>query len=160
MNAQTPYLVIADDLSTEADAEAEYTWLLHTAPENTIRIGDDPGTAFIEGANRGAVCLVRFISPGDGLVISETDLAGQRFERRGRSHAYARFFRELRADHRTDHARFIAILAAADHPEELPRIRSNGTADQMTIEVTTAGNRTDTILITPAAIEFRTAPHR
>ncbi|MBT7165133.1 MAG: hypothetical protein HN904_20305, partial [Victivallales bacterium] len=60
VRAATPYLVIADEIETSTDGNAEYTWLLHTDRHNTIRRGEEPNTAIIEGSRRKAVCLLRF----------------------------------------------------------------------------------------------------
>jgi hypothetical protein len=154
VRAATPYLVIADEIETSTDGEAEYAWLLHTARRNTIRLGKEPNTAIIEGAQRKAVCMVRFITPQQGLVIAETDLAGKTFERRGRSHPYARFFKELRAVRRAKRGRFIAILTVADTPKDLPHVRSQGDPDDMAIEVDSSPEHTDHIRITPQDIKF------
>jgi hypothetical protein len=154
VRAATPYLVIADEIETSTDGEAEYAWLLHTDRHNTVRRGKEPNTAIIQGTRRRAVCMVRFISPREGLQIAETDLTGKTFERRGRSHRYARFFKELRAVYRAKGGRFIAILTVADTPKDLPQVRWQGDPDDMAIEVDASPEHTDHIRITPQSIQF------
>ncbi|MBT3374246.1 MAG: hypothetical protein HN742_34815 [Lentisphaerae bacterium] len=154
VKAGTPYLVIADELTTPTGGDAEYAWLLHTARGNTIRVEQERNSAFIEGSRRKAICMVRFICPQEGLQITETDLAGETFERRGRTYRYDRFFRELRAVYRTDKARFIAVLAAADKQEDLPRVRWEGSPSDMYLEVRPSAEHTDRIHITCQSIQF------
>jgi hypothetical protein len=154
VRAANPYLVIADELGTTDNREAEYTWLLHTARTNTIRISKEPNAAIIEGSRRKAICKVQFICPEEGLQVTETDLAGQTFERRGRPHRYDRFFRELRATQRAKKCRFIAILTVGDNPAEFPRVRWQGNATDLSIRVNFSPGHTDHIRITPQSVEF------
>jgi len=153
VNAEIPYLVIADDLETAESGTSEYTWLLHTDPRNKIGIDQRKNTAYIKGHRRGAICMVKFLNPQKGLQLSETDLNGVVLEGNGKP--LDRYFKELRAEYAVRTGRFIAIIAAADQFEALPEVRWKGGPADMRIAVKSSGGRIDTLLLTPDSIEFK-----
>lgn len=154
VNAEVPYLVIADDVEIGEADTARYTWLLHTDRANEIGIDKQKNTAYIKGARRGALCMVKFIHPRKGLDIRETNLGKETFEGNGSRHKYAEFFRELRAEYSARKGRFIVVIAAADAMDELPDIRWKGGADDLHLGVKSPGGQVDTIRITRKSISF------
>lgn len=159
VDAEVPYLVIADDLKTRS-RDNQYSWLLHTDPQNTVAIVENKNAAFIKGNRREAICRIDFISPAKGLKISDVDLSNETFDRNGREYRYDRYFKEIRADSKANDGHFITLISAADSVKDLPKFRSKGTAGNMWLEVVTPPNRVDRIHITRGRITIKTKNNR
>lgn len=163
VKADSPYLVIADDYQKKDAAEGQYTWLLHTDPRNSFKIGSKPGEATIVGSRRKAICRVQFLHPAEGLTISESDLTMRSIQRSfatGKivtsrpAQSCAKFFKELQAVARAANPHFVAVLTAADSEADLPVVSSQGEPEKMTITVKQKTGRTDTIRLTADGLEF------
>lgn len=160
VNADIPYLVIADDLERMDAKTTEYTWLLHTDRMNKIGVDKRENTAYIKGSRRGAICMVRFVNPVKGLEISETNLKNEFFEGNGKTYKSAQYYKELRAECSAKIGRFITVIAAADQMDDLPEIRCKGGPTDMRLAVKSSDGRVDTVHITPETIDFEKGHHK
>lgn len=156
--APQPYIVVADDIQ-KPTGSADFTWLLHTRPENTVEVNSTAGEFLVRGPQANSpVCFVKFLDPLPGLSIAETDLIGQSFERRGRTFDYEDFFREVQASYTGTNPKFTAILIAAESTDDLPVVETTMGVDGLVIEISFPNGRQDHVLVTQDSMEFSGGP--
>lgn len=148
--AVQPYLLVVDDMQCEDEAEAKYSWLLHTDRENAISISKDGKKATLTGKNRGALCDVLFLS--GGVKLSETDLAGQIFSRRGHEYERSKFYKELRAEASAVDFRSVVLLIAHNADETPAKVTYSEEGANRIVRIAFS-NYTDTLTISENNIE-------
>ena len=153
VKAPQPYIVVSDDITGKVPAE--FTWLLHTKTDNVITLAPDSDGFYIRGPEAdSAVCFVKFLNPSDGLSLSESDLAGETFERKGQTCRYDRFFKEIQAVYTGMNPKFTAVLVAAQSMDDLPEISCTRAGAMLTVTMRFKDGMEDRIEITLDDLNF------
>ncbi len=141
VRAPQPYVVVADDFAVDDYSSHNYTFLLHTAPQNSIIISNN--TTTITGGNAGSQCYIESIWP-TGVSITETPLSG----------TVTSIYKELKINTYARTPDFINLLVAAGNSESMPVITKTGNWSEMIINILFSSGREDKITVTPTNIKF------
>jgi hypothetical protein len=152
-----PYLVIIDDL-TARDSTATFSWLLQTAAQNTVDLGDADNSFQITGKNHGNLLDVEFLSPDD--------LTNDFVSHEGRDEIKGRWSDDrinstlttISTSTDAKSVRFIALLRAHAAETSPPAYTFTGTETNGEIVVTLSDGTVDTITIDGDIVTFARTP--
>lgn len=148
-----PYVLIVDDLTARAES-AKFSWLLQTAPANTVDLGDSGDRFNIRGAVNGNRMWVNFLAPDN--------LSNEILSHEGRDEIKGRWsdalinsrIRTVSTSTTGKSVRFIVLLRAYEATALAPSYSFTGTEMDGQITVTLADGTVDTITLSGDDISY------
>lgn len=140
--SSVPYLIIVDDLSVDQNTH-KYSFMLHTAPINSLNVDPFMRTITIEGGRSSSTCYADCLWPA-GYNVEQPILTADE----------AAVFKRAKINVNAVSARIITMLTAVGSGESKPAVVKSGTGDNMELVITFADGTADTVTIDAAGISL------